>query len=40
MDNSGEELAKEQLILHQKDFNSVEDATKHLKEKEKETSFK
>ncbi len=40
MDTSGEELASEQLILHQKDFKSVEDATKHLREKEKETSFK
>jgi hypothetical protein len=40
MDKGGEELASEQLVLHQKDFKSVEDATKHLKEKEKETSFK
>jgi hypothetical protein len=40
MDKGGEELASEKLILHQKDFNSIEDATKHLKEKEKETIFK
>lgn len=40
MDSSGEELASEKLVLHQKDFSSVKDATKHLIEKEKETSFK
>jgi hypothetical protein len=40
MDNFGEELASERLILHQKDFNNKEDATKHLVEKEKEISYK
>ena len=40
IDTFGEELAKERLIIHQKDFNNREDATKHLVEKEKETTFK
>ena len=40
LDNFGEDLASERLIIHQKDFNSKEDATKHLVEKEKETSYK
>lgn len=40
MDTFGEDLASESLILHQKDFNNREDATKHLVEKEKETTFK
>lgn len=40
IDTIGEELAKERLIIHQKDFNNREDATKHLIEKEKETTFK
>jgi hypothetical protein len=40
LDNYGEELAKERLILHQKDFSSKDEAIKHLKEKEKEISYK
>ena len=40
LDSFGEDLASERLILHQKDFNNREDATKHLVEKEKETTFK
>ena len=40
LDNFGEELAKERLILHQKDFSSKDEAIKHLKEKEKEISYK
>jgi hypothetical protein len=40
LDTFGEDLASERLILHQKDFNNKEDATKHLIEKEKETVFK
>ena len=40
LDTFGEDLASERLILHQKDFNNKEDATKHLIEKEKETIFK
>ena len=40
LDTFGEDLASERLILHQKDFNNREDATKHLVEKEKETTFK
>lgn len=40
VDTFGEELAKERLIIHQKNFNNREDATKHLVEKEKETTFK
>lgn len=40
IDNFGEELATERLILHQKDFSSKEKATKHLIEKEKQTSYK
>lgn len=40
LDNFGEELATERLILHQKDFSTKEEATKHLVEKEKEISYK
>ena len=40
LDTFGKELASERLILHQKDFNSQEEATKHLVEKEKEISYK
>ena len=40
LDSYGEELASERLILHQKDFNSREEATNHLVEKEKEISYK
>ena len=40
LDNFGEELASERLILHQKDFSSRDEAIKHLVEKEKEISYK
>ena len=40
LDTFGEDLGSERLILHQKDFNSQEEATKHLIEKEKEISYK
>ena len=40
LDSFGEELASERLILHQKDFSTKEEATKHLVEKEKEISYK
>lgn len=40
MDNFGEELAKERLIIHQKDFPSKEKAIEYLRTKEKETSYK
>jgi hypothetical protein len=40
MDNFGEELAKERLVIHQKDFSSKAEAIEYLKTKEKETSYK
>lgn len=40
MDNFGEELSKERLIIHQKDFSIKDEAIEYLKSKEKQISYK
>ena len=40
MDNFGEDLGKQRLIIHQKDFSVKDEAIAYLKSLEKETSYK